>query len=190
MDIITYTKDDNDTEGIAWVAGIIAKTKSDLFVHTHIEVTDAAEGSYVASTDGAMVAVYETREQMPSGYYTVLKATKSSVMLHRAFEREYTIDNGDVSGLFINVEGCFVKSAPTNTIQVSDLDQIAISKSYADVLRTLPSESTIVFELFVKALAGPGIVSAYTYDEIGVDLAIQMEGGRCRAKVMAAIDRE
>ena len=182
MNIINFTKDDNDIEGIAWVSAVVLGNKSDLFHLSRVEITDAADGSVVVGQCGSMLFRYETREEIQSGYYEVLKATKTTVVLHKDKE----ILEG--KSLFPDHEGIFNNGIPEWQGQVSDYDKMAVSKSYTDVVRNLPEEHTIVFELFATALSGPGLALASVYIE-GEDCmktAVELDGGRCRALVMTA----
>ncbi len=184
LEIVKFNKSDDDIDGIAWIASLPASKKSDLFRHNHIEITEATEGSRLVSTDGAMMFVYETRDTIDNGYYEVLKATGSEVILHKFCE---VGDDGDnylfpdwiekFSGSGVNVKW----SGP-----VSSLDRITISKSFSDTVRNLPVKHSLVFELFTAALGGPGIVLSEVHNNNKV--YVELSGGRCRAKVMTTID--
>lgn len=187
MDILNFTKEDTDTEGIAWVASAINKIKSDLFVHTRMEITDAAEGSYVVATSGSVMFMYETREQIDSGYYEILKASKTEVVLHRDCEINY--DGQEFPSWEDNFK---LLRTSDSSCPALGFDRISISKSYSDVVRELPKDCSVVFELFTLALAGPGIRMSHVLspDDDNSKTTVQLEGGRCRAVVLVAWDSE
>lgn len=184
MEILTFTKDDNDIDGLVWVSSLIKKPKSDLLKYTRIQITSAAEGSIVVACDGSMLFKYETRDQIKEGYYEVLKVSGSVVVLHK------DCDIGvDWMEDFTAWEGTFGTGIPVWSGAVSCLDKILVSKSYSDTVRNLLPECSLVFEMFVKALGGPGVTTAsiYKVDEAR-KTAVELEGGRCRAKVMTTWD--